>query len=311
MKNILFVSDVKNWAFDITYQGINKYLKSDLYYTSDEPRITRDIIKQYDAVHFFNWLGAQEFAGMDNVSAGVCQWNHRIKWGDISPKYIGRLKKVVAISRMLEDDVKKLNPNTFYIPNAVDPDLFKAVEKEPEDEFVVSWVSQKTSGGFGEEKTGEGRKRWDIKGYGLILQPLVERLKDQVTFKICSNDYSNAVPHEEMPRFYEDADCHICTSLYEGGPFSVLEAAACGKAVVSTKVGIVPELIQGDFIIDPPHCRDDLPAVIDKFVEYILYLKENRELCTLIGTLNRKEVEKAWTWEHVSKLWEELLCQKS
>jgi hypothetical protein len=60
---ILFVSDVKGWAFDVTYQGIRKYLDCDLKYSSDEPRFNDSDLDKYDRVHFFNWLGGQPQAG--------------------------------------------------------------------------------------------------------------------------------------------------------------------------------------------------------------------------------------------------------
>ena len=303
---ILFVSDVKGWAFDITYQGIKKYIDCDLKYTSDNPKFQNSNITEYDRVHFFNWLGGQAQAGILNVSAGICQHNWEIKWADIAPKYIGRFKKVVAISREIEEKIIKINPNTTYIPNAVDPDLFKPVKNE--GEFTVGWVSQKTSGGFGEEKTREGRKRWDIKGYQLLLKPLMHRMKGKVKFKICANDYTNAIPHEQMPQWYADIDVLLCTSLYEGGPFSVLEAAACGKPVISTNVGIVPELIKhgrNGFLCGKALSHKDIPDVLNKMEKYILDLENNPEIIDIMGRHNRIEIEQKWTWQKIVLLWKQ------
>ena len=300
---IAFISDVRGWAFDVTYKGINKFLDADLYYTSDEPRINGDIIKQYDACHFFNWLGGQEFAGLPNVSAGVCQHNYEIKWADISKKYLTRYKKIVAISQILCDKLIQWNPNTHLIPNAVDETLFTPTVHD--GEFTVGFVGQKTIGGFGEVKGGEGRMKWDIKGFELMLKPLLRRMKS-VKFKVHSCDYTNATPYEEMPNIYRDMDVLICTSIFEGAPFPVLEAASCGKAVIATKVGITPELIKhghNGFLVDTPRNRSEVPKAIDDFERYIDTLSRNRELCRKMGERNREEILKAWTWEKITPLW--------
>ena len=302
---IAFVSDVWDWAFDVTYKGINKFLDADLYYTSAEPKINIDIIRKYKHCHFFNWLGGQEYAGLPNVSAGICQHNYRIKWWDIAPKYLKKYKKLVAISQILYDDIVKLNSNTYLIPNAVDETLFTPTASDRE--FTVGFVGQATTGGFGEVKGGEGRMKWDIKGFELILKPLLERMKN-VKFKVHSCDYTNATPYEEMPNIYRDMDVLICTSIFEGAPFPVLEAASCGKAVIATKVGITPELIKhchNGFLVDTPTNRDECQKAIEDFERYIDTLSRNRELCRKMGERNREEILKAWTWEKIVPKWKE------
>ena len=46
----------------------------------------------------------------------------------------------------------------------------------------------------------------------------------------------------EMAEFYNKIGTLICFSESEGTPNPVLEAAACGRNVITTEVGNVPEL---------------------------------------------------------------------
>jgi glycosyltransferase involved in cell wall biosynthesis len=50
-------------------------------------------------------------------------------------------------------------------------------------------------------------------------------------------------PHSEIVKWVNAADLLIISSLQEGGPVVALESLSCGLPVVSTKVGMMPELL--------------------------------------------------------------------
>ena len=48
----------------------------------------------------------------------------------------------------------------------------------------------------------------------------------------------------QMPELYNQAKMLVCASTVEGNPRVTIEAMACGTPVISTRVGIMPEVIQ-------------------------------------------------------------------
>jgi len=72
-------------------------------------------------------------------------------------------------------------------------------------------------------------KGWDSDAVPPELRPLI---------------YHGAfIDQEDLPSFYSSLDYYICTSRMEGVPYPVLEAMSCERVVLSTEVGIVPELV--------------------------------------------------------------------
>ena len=58
------------------------------------------------------------------------------------------------------------------------------------------------------------------------------------------------VAHEVLPGWYRGAVLHVQASWYESQGMTVLEAAACGRLTVGTRVGVLPELAP-DHVVPP------------------------------------------------------------
>ncbi|MCS6802253.1 MAG: glycosyltransferase family 1 protein [Chloroflexota bacterium] len=66
------------------------------------------------------------------------------------------------------------------------------------------------------------------------------------------------VPDEDLPALYAAAEAFVLPSRYEGFGLPVLEAMACGAAVVTTTAGALPEVAGDAALLIPP---DDPPAL--------------------------------------------------
>ena len=112
-------------------------------------------------------------------------------------------------------------------------------------------------------------------------------------------------PFSSMPDFYRSLDLYICASDNEGTPNTVLEAMATGVAVISTDVGIVPELFgekQSKFILKERSTAS--------FKNNMLKFLNNPELIKTLGEENLNEIG-TWTWENQSTKFSEFFTNAS
>lgn len=73
------------------------------------------------------------------------------------------------------------------------------------------------------------------------------------------------LPLEDLPAMYSGLDFYLCLSRIEGGPYPVMETMSCGVKVISTEVGIVPELIEEGrtgFLVDGGNYLERVPELI-------------------------------------------------
>lgn len=92
---------------------------------------------------------------------------------------------------------------------------------------------------------------------------------------------------DDMPRAYSSADILVSTSSWEGTPNVVLEALACGIAVVATRVGGVPELAGEDraLLVD---AEDE-----SRLTSALLRLIEDEDLRKRLGKSGAEYVERS------------------
>lgn len=302
--NVLLITDIDGWAWDLKAKELKKYLPYNVDIIQQK-NFSKKIINNYDSVHSFGWMISDEGS---RISTAISSHNWKMAFFDQAKKNIPKFSGLSCVSKELYNiaKIENLNKKIFLCSNGVNEQLFLPNKKNiNKNKFTIGWVSQKTSGSL-------DKRPCDIKGYEHILLPLIDRLKEynDIEFLVHSNNVFNAVDHNNMPKIYNNMDLYICTSFLEGTPNGVFEAAASGLPIISTSVGCVSELIKNNyngFLLKNYKNINEAKNTIDSFVKNILFLKQNRELCNIMGNNNRLEIEKNWTWKKRSKQWIPLL----
>ncbi len=152
------------------------------------------------------------------------------------------------------------------IPNGIDIELFKPIERKSE----LAEVLGIDSGNKKEKRSvvlgfaGELREK---KGLKTLLSAYAQVSKKQAAtllivgevragedkkafdeFRLSNPEYriivTGTIPHKDMPAYYSLMDIFVHPSLRDGMPNALLEAMACEKVVIATPVGGTTDVIE-------------------------------------------------------------------
>jgi len=194
--------------------------------------------------------------------------------------YLSRFDALHVPSCILHGIFEPLHPAVFHTPHGVDENIFMPRPEgrfsSPRGRLVLGWAGSRTN---------HPAKR----GLEDLLIPAVQALPG-VELRLAARE-DRWRTQDEMVGFYQNLDACICTSRVEGGPHSLLEASACAVPIVSTRVGLAPELIR--------HGENGL--LIDRsrgaIQEAVTHLRDSPDLRAAMGVRAREVVEQGWTWD--------------
>ena len=98
-----------------------------------------------------------------------------------------------------------------------------------------------------------------------------------IEWEVNTHDYTTAMTRHEMKLWYRDIDVFLCTSINDGTPSPIFEAASTGRIIVSTDVGCVrdwqlPHSL--DLVVPRYHNRETADA---RIVELGIILERLRD----------------------------------
>jgi len=216
----------------------------------------------------------------------------------------GILKKIID---------KNTGVNSKVIKNGADPEMFRPLEKDFKSfEFLKGSVVVGFSGAF---KPWHGVDMLIEASKGLDVKLLLIGGKVQVSNGLAVG----AIPHEEVPRYLNLCDILVAPfapskdekrkEMYKRYgmwwcPLKIFEYMAMEKPVISSRVGEVPEYLEGAGLTYEEGDVEGLRDAIEK-------LSKDKELRERLGRRGREKVLEHYSWDKIAKdterLYEELI----
>ena len=194
---------------------------------------------------------------------------------------------IISVDSWAEKKVRELNDSPVYrIPNGVDIEKFRPNGKREDLVFSAGRLVVHKGYDYLIDTIPEGTTL-EIAGSG----PEKERLEKMGKAKLLGT-----LHQEDLIKKYQKCSIFVLPSLWEGFPFSLLEAMGCGCACIASNVGGVPDLIdngKNGLLVEPGNTKE--------LREKISYLHENEAVCKKLGKKARKKVVKNFTWKIVAK----------
>lgn len=212
-----------------------------------------------------------------------------------------KAEKVIPNSHGLKELAQRtLDMEMTVVPNGVDTEKFCPANKQVRDsakdsEYVLKLlcVSRLTPRKRIEDIIGAiedlENVNLEIIGEGIQEHELKEKAKN-LENKI---NFQGYIPHDELPEKYRDADVFVMPSLEEGMSNVVLEAISSGLPVITTQVGGMRELVDGNGIIVDKKSPEQIEKAIEIYVE-------NPEKLRKHGKKSR-EIAETMSWKKVAE----------
>jgi glycosyltransferase involved in cell wall biosynthesis len=168
---------------------------------------------------------------------GRITWNGRLSraLSLLAARWVSRIiVKSEAMRRALPEGVRS---KAVVVPNGVDMKCFYPDSREVSRRRLGWSPSAKIAIFFAGEGGGSAVKDIPL---AQTAATLVEKRIPNFEFRLIS-----AVPHGELPHYYNAADIMLLTSFHEGSNNSLKEAISCGLPVVSVDCGDSRERLAG------------------------------------------------------------------
>jgi hypothetical protein len=173
-------------------------------------------------------------------------------------------------NRAQYDLIRRVFPATFLVKEGIDTTTFKWLQDRSGTDLVVGW---------------SGNKMNKMKRLDNVIRPACAQAGVELRIP-------DAPTRKDLNRFYNDVDLILIASepLYEGNPLSLFEAGACGRAVLATNVGCVPETVENKVTGLVVESSFDVDCTVRDFVECLRWCKEHVAEVRAMGKRHRQRV---------------------
>jgi len=314
------IADHKDWILAKIAQKLSEMLSPSLdvcvlYAVSSNFR--KELyarVRKVDIVHFLSPWVFYDYKGVVSRPCVVTMW-HMVDWSMFTP-HVNRLDALYLSAKQWVEWSKPYVPKdvpVFRMPYGLDTHFFMKVPQAREDyKKQIKAPDQTVVIGFA--GTGNAMpNQQDRKGHDRLfslLGILNKKMSIPVVLRIVGKGWSRSlipkdirdwvqldefIREEDMPAYYSSLDVYLCLGKCEGVPYPVLEAMSCETPVITTPVGVAPEIIENGkngFILSASYAAEDIMKNIEQ-------LSANHDFRTECGRRARITIQDNFRWEDV------------
>jgi glycosyltransferase involved in cell wall biosynthesis len=247
---VLLVCDIPGWAFErIAKQQQNhlaEYFNISITYSIDWESLKIHLFSEnWDSIIFLWRAPLFQLVRESLVSEtlmkkiGYCVYDHQGEMG--YEREVEALETrgvpIGVVNETLYSNLSNGHQNIKLIPDGVDTGMFRPFKSKNSklEKLVVGWSGNTKWGGID-----------DVKGFNQVIKPCIELIKDRqenIEFRVVDSS-TGRLPHSSVQNEMKNWDVVVCASAHEGTPNPILEGLANGLVVVSTPIGMTPELVR-------------------------------------------------------------------
>lgn len=298
---VLAITDMAGWAFESIAKSLAKSLR-DRFHIEHLPanqfskwtiQQLRAYLGSFDLIYCFSAIMPDDVYDVLSVRPMVVgvhsECSMQVNPNLYVPSRFRRFRAVGCVNGRIAARCRELglHEQVLVTSNGVDPELFTPPEGDTRPGAVVrcGW-----SGAI-------QRKEGDIKRFDELVT--ASCIVAGVPLVAATREHSH-VPPEQMPDYYKLVDVYLCASTTEGSQGPLVEAAASGCALISTRVGIAEELIEdgvNGFLVEP---------TVGAIAGRLHWCREHPEQVREMGLAARETVLESWTWRERAGVYAEL-----
>lgn len=312
MPRVLLLYDVPNWTWGRRCEDLQAFrpagVDADIM-GSDQAdrkfRSDRSWVDHCDAVFDLNWtcgaldltkaakrgVGLVTCAGLLHDKATDEDWDTWVVTGlrnaRAAAERLPQFDALIAVNRRLREEASRYNPNTYLVPSPVNTDFYTPGPPPQDRKLRVGWCASP-------------RGIRSVKGHKEVLAPLMDRTFNKYDWVTNTRDYRDALTREQMVAWYHGIDVLVCTSINEGTPSPIFEAASCGRAILSTDVGCVADWKlphELDLITGTYRNRREAEQVIEATAARLEHFDRHRDALAIAGQQLRESVVHDYSYQ--------------
>jgi hypothetical protein len=271
---LLLLPDVRGWAFDGLCRQRAEQMSDkwdcEILYIKENPEIDPS---RYDLM--FN--PTQVFRKSDSLFHGrYVRGFFSLKWA-LNPAptkaiYASMQGAVACVgpSREIVERLRRYKLNVFLVQEGIDPKVFYQIKRRTGNNLVVGWT---------------GNPNHSEKRLQSVVIPACKAAGVELRIAM-------SLTYEELNRFYNEVDVVVMATVpcFEGNPLSIYEAGACGRTVIATNTGTVPETIENGRTGFVVAATNDNELTARDISEKLIWCKTNLVEVRLMGTRLREKI---------------------